>query len=563
MKRFILLFNYIPIILLVNLSAFADIENTKHNLSASGPGTIKAGSESEICIFCHAPHTTTGVSPLWNRTLPNLVYTPYSSSTMQSTPGQPTYDSKLCLSCHDGTIALGSVNSRDTGIGMTGALSGRANLTTDLSDDHPISFVFDAALAAQDSELIDPAFLTGTVRLDPNGQMQCTTCHDAHSETYPMFLVEDTLGSALCISCHQRDGWSSASHGLSTATWNGSGTDPWPYTTHTNVADNACQSCHTPHGAGLPETLLTHSPEEKNCLKCHNENVANTDIETELNKSYRHAVNSTLGVHDPMENALTMNRHVECQDCHNPHEANNSTALAPDVSGALKGVSGVTITGNAIDKVNYQYEVCFKCHGDNSNVPAPNITRQIYQPNIRKKFDPANPSYHPVVAPGKNNDVPSLRGGLTETSIIYCTDCHTNNNGPGNGGSGPAGPHGSTRQYLLERRYSTRDGRREESSLYAMCYKCHSRNDILDDSSFKQHEEHLDGEDVACSACHDPHGISADQGNAINNAHLINFDTDIVSPWNGQLRYEKTGVGTGRCYLTCHGESHTPKNYQN
>ena len=32
------------------------IVTTKHNLSASGPGTVKATIESEVCIFCHTPH---------------------------------------------------------------------------------------------------------------------------------------------------------------------------------------------------------------------------------------------------------------------------------------------------------------------------------------------------------------------------------------------------------------------------------------------------------------------------------------------------------------------------
>ncbi|MCF6286415.1 MAG: hypothetical protein L3K26_14665, partial [Candidatus Hydrogenedentes bacterium] len=119
------------ILWLIAGNANPDIENTKHNLSVSGPGTVKGSSETEICLFCHSPHTATAAVPLWNRTLPNLVYIPYSSSTLQSSPGQPTYASKLCLSCHDGTIALGSLESRDTPIAMTGALSGRADLTTD------------------------------------------------------------------------------------------------------------------------------------------------------------------------------------------------------------------------------------------------------------------------------------------------------------------------------------------------------------------------------------------------------------------------------------------------
>ncbi|MEK7757632.1 MAG: hypothetical protein AAB385_10520, partial [Planctomycetota bacterium] len=41
------------------------VSETVHNLSASGPGRIRAPSESQVCIFCHAPHNTGGVRPLW------------------------------------------------------------------------------------------------------------------------------------------------------------------------------------------------------------------------------------------------------------------------------------------------------------------------------------------------------------------------------------------------------------------------------------------------------------------------------------------------------------------
>ena len=37
---------------------------TKHNLSISGPGSLRSSTESDICIFCHAPHNTTGEGPL-------------------------------------------------------------------------------------------------------------------------------------------------------------------------------------------------------------------------------------------------------------------------------------------------------------------------------------------------------------------------------------------------------------------------------------------------------------------------------------------------------------------
>lgn len=536
----------------------AGVADTKHNLATGG-----TGATSEICIFCHAPHNATPATPLWNRTLPTLVYTPYSSSTMQAAPGQPTHASKLCLSCHDGTIGLGQTLNPPMPAGTGGTITGRANLTTDLSDDHPVSFAYTSALAAQDTELVDPSLLTGSVRLDRYGELQCTTCHDPHYTPYPKFLVKDNTYSGLCTTCHRKQGWAGSNHSTSTATWNGAGLDPWPHTDWTTVATNGCENCHSPHKAGQPLRLLNYAKEEDNCLSCHNGNVDRKNLSAEFQKAYRHPIASYTSIHDPTENFSTMPRHVECQDCHNPHAANSTTATAPAVSGPLLNVAGITSAGTRTDNAQYQYEVCFRCHSDNPNVPAPTIRRQILQPNIRLKLQLTNPSMHPVMGQGRSTTVPSLISPWTTTSRVYCTDCHSNNAGPGANGTGPKGPHGSTWPFILEREYRTADNTTETAQVYAMCYKCHNRTSILNDQSFRYHHEHITGQNTPCSVCHDPHGISSTQGNATKNSHLINFDTTVVlpDPTTGRLEFNDLGTRTGRCYLRCHGESHSPKSY--
>jgi len=129
----------------------ASIVNSAHNLSASGPSTIRAATEGQICIFCHTPHGASAAAPLWNRFSSGAFYTPYSSTTASATIGQPTGDSRLCLSCHDGTVALGMVRSEPSTIPFAGGVVNmpldRSNLGSDLSDDHPISFVYDSALS--------------------------------------------------------------------------------------------------------------------------------------------------------------------------------------------------------------------------------------------------------------------------------------------------------------------------------------------------------------------------------------------------------------------------------
>ena len=100
-----------------------NIRYTKHNLSVSGPGPITALSESQICIFCHIPHQQAPAARyLWNRSDPANAYIPYFSSTLKADVGQPTGASRMCLSCHDGTIALGAINSSPTEIPFEGGI---------------------------------------------------------------------------------------------------------------------------------------------------------------------------------------------------------------------------------------------------------------------------------------------------------------------------------------------------------------------------------------------------------------------------------------------------------
>ncbi len=228
------------------------------------------------------------------------------------------------------------------------------------------------------------------------------------------------------------------------------------------------------------------------------------------------------------------------------------------ISGAMRGVSGLTIAGAAIQKAQHKYEVCFKCHADNPNRARSRITRQTTQTNVRLEFNPSNPSFHPVVSPGVNRNVPSLKAPFTVASMIYCTSCHNSDSA-----SGTKGPHGSHYQNLLAYRYETSDFTQESAFSYELCYKkCHSRNSILNNESFPKHREHLQQE-IPCSACHDPHGVSSTQGTSVSNSHLINFDRSIVSadPDTGRLQFQDLGVFRGRCWLMCHDKKHSPQEY--
>ncbi|MDD5176539.1 MAG: cytochrome c3 family protein [Sterolibacterium sp.] len=563
--------------------ADAAVATTKHNLSVSGTGTVKATSENQICVFCHAPHNNYPSGQLWNRRV-GTSYTPYTSSTRKSVAGQPNGASLLCLSCHDGTIALGEVRNRTTNISMTGGVTtlpaGNTNLGTNLSDDHPVSFVYDASLVAVRGELAAPTALAppSKVRLDGSSQMQCTSCHNPHDNTNTKFLAIANTSSALCNVCHLKNYWSVSDHKNSTKTWNGAGTTPWPHTTGTTVAANACENCHRPHTAGGGPRLLNYAAEETNCMNCHNGNVAAKNIQTELNKTYGHKVATRTGVHDPAEAASVATAHVECQDCHNPHAVNATAgsvpggSVAPTLPGSQVGVRGISISGTEVNPATTEYEICFRCHADGAaNTPSPSFARVIAQNNKRLEFQTTNPSHHAVAGAGRSATVPSLLTGWTTASRVKCTDCHNNNTGRYSSGTpsaptgtGPNGPHGSTYPNLLERQYVTTDNTAESAANYALCYKCHNRTSIIGTgtNSFKEHNKHIVGERAPCSVCHDPHGISSTQGTTLSNSRLLNFRTDVVTKSGTQaIRWERVGTTGGKCYMTCHGENHNGYSY--
>ena len=85
------------------------IVGSVHDFSTAGWNTTKAG---EICGVCHIPHVKNrppdqiGNPLLWGRTMSTQTYTVYTSPSLDGAITPPDGTSKLCLSCHDGTVAL-------------------------------------------------------------------------------------------------------------------------------------------------------------------------------------------------------------------------------------------------------------------------------------------------------------------------------------------------------------------------------------------------------------------------------------------------------------------------
>ncbi len=587
----------------VDTLAAENVADTPHNLSVTGPGPFRSQSEDRICIFCHTPHSSAPDAPLWNRQ--SVGYTNYQSTTMDASAGQPGGSSILCLSCHDGTIALGDMFGSNPNVtDLQGTfLTGRSNLGPDLSNDHPVGIIYDSSLLSSDPELVNPSSVDLPLH---NSEIQCVSCHDAHNNTTPPFLQKPTLNGELCMSCHVFSGadwsWTDGSHAVSGATPGGA--DPWPERKAAwkgqDVSENACMNCHAPHNAATPARLVKDL-EEATCYRCHDGSVATQNIQVELQNFYRHPVEQTPSLaHNAAreENPLTMALHAECEDCHNPHASSGNAAwpmisfnpsnptgsnhtTAPFINGSLAGTSGIDANGAFKPEAEYEYEVCFKCHGvpgDNacdyrrcSTPRTYDMSRSDGVYNLREKLDPGNPaliSYHPVAGnnPSNNSEVPSLRNDIPlnrTISHIYCSDCHGSSISPAAGGAGPSGPHGSSNEGMLALRYEFNPQSSFSSSADNLCFKCHDSGSLFSDESFP-HEEHVLKEDTSCINCHDPHGSAV-------YPHLINFL--LTSSFAGQA-FEITGEGDfneptwiddgqfrGTCYLNCHGEKHDGESY--
>jgi len=189
------------------LPAVAGIQGSVHDFTGNG------WSGGEICGVCHTPHSSNiGTdAPLWNHAISTADYTTYSSPTMDVIADQPTPGgiSRMCLSCHDGTIAIDSFGGNN---GST-FITGKANLGTDLSNDHPIgiqwihqTFESGSADCLNCHDLFNPSVNMGKELKFFNGKVECPSCHDVHnSKVMDVKLLRKPLaGSQICLHCHSK-----------------------------------------------------------------------------------------------------------------------------------------------------------------------------------------------------------------------------------------------------------------------------------------------------------------------------------------------------------------------
>jgi len=253
MKTVYVFLAILGLLLFASAARAQGILGTKHNLTASGTGSVHSTTADglggpEVCVFCHTPHgsDTSVAAPLWNRASNLTGYTMYNSPSLDGTvDSQPTGVSVACLSCHDGTIAFDALRNLPGSGGFTNSpsTSGTSswlftgtpdkkmpvgaitNLGQDLTNDHPISIDYQSAKSpSATSGTNDHATgfktpTTGSWTTDfyyangikiSGGKVQCNSCHDPHRSDTPTFLrINASTGnqqSAVCLTCHNKDG---------------------------------------------------------------------------------------------------------------------------------------------------------------------------------------------------------------------------------------------------------------------------------------------------------------------------------------------------------------------
>ena len=478
----------------------SDVAGTVHNLSVTGPGTVTANTETQICVFCHTPHNAEPApgAPLWNRKLSGQVYELYSSASLDATGlNQPGGSSKLCLSCHDGTLALGTVNvlngQADVTIGLTGTAAdgtmpaGAGELTgftrrigTNLTNDHPISFVFDSNLASTDGELRDPAASphignrVAGQRPPPvpleNGQVQCVSCHDPHlRDTDPTinrkflrlnrFQLTQPLGGAfdqandiVCLGCHDKLGtaWAASAH-ADPSTANEIYTDTAAaqrdFPTGLQVWQAACLNCHDNHTVQGARRLLREGTDslstpksggnpalEETCYQCHSPNGGVLQGQGTAN----------FEVPD-IETDFLLPRHMPITSADQPAGSEQHEITDADLSETPLKL-GKTNLGN-------RHVECTDCH---------NPHRIIKSPLFNTAATPFGVGTHPHGAGHTNIASGVLRGAWGVEPIYGSADFSVDPSGylvkKGDGGTGAGSDVSSS--------YLTRE--------YQLCLKCHS-----------------------------------------------------------------------------------------
>ena len=190
--------------------------NSKHDLSSASTGPNKSATQNQLCVFCHVAHNSAPAvgRPLWNHSMTSQALSWNPGTTVRGTtlPTDITSTalngSRACMSCHDGTIALGDLLNGS--FPVTGAnVDANGKLNSGVNHLIPGSMQTNHPLGVKQPTTVIPGFTgfksvpaTNAVNYDGNGYVQCDSCHNPHDNTFPPFLKIDNTQSTICTTCH-------------------------------------------------------------------------------------------------------------------------------------------------------------------------------------------------------------------------------------------------------------------------------------------------------------------------------------------------------------------------
>ncbi|MEI7744675.1 MAG: cytochrome c3 family protein [Chloroflexota bacterium] len=397
------------------------------------------------------------------------------------------------------------------------------------------------------------------------------------------------------------------------------------------LTSDACAACHIPHAAQGPYLRAT-STMSGLCFLCHDGTGSTYDVKSQwtslslpandasTRSYYSHPATDPASTHVSAQNAEfagVLNRHAQCADCHQPHVATDAvpagTSSGWTASGAIAGASGVAVTNGAAgaspaytltSTSAKEYELCFKCHSGYTTLLAQDPSHPSrWSLDKAVELNPANVSYHPVEAAGKNQEnwmQNSLQGAavgklwaFSTTSVIRCENCHGSSSATSPAVDGRIDNHASANRGILLRNYRDRTlkatGASYSTTDFALCYLCHAELPMKDTSggfttpqmsNFEFHGLHVSGISGNGSGGTDIDVAGAGQGNAVcaechfrihGDALAVNGQTPApglvnfapnVRPFGGQIRFvQATATTFGTCTLTCHGKQHDALEY--
>lgn len=219
------------------------IVGSKHDMNLQTGNGATADQKGRVCAFCHTPHhkldaADLDYNPLWSHEIATGTYIAYGEKTksFDATVGADPLSgpSRLCMSCHDGVIAVDQhygIGGTATGSHLQGDDFGQVavGLGKDLSNDHPIGFMIEDALAKDGASLdrgitafgnaLNAVLVTSNTKFKSKNMTDlgykfsanqslftCASCHEVHNKdnNEEAFLYDKQAGSAFCLMCHAK-----------------------------------------------------------------------------------------------------------------------------------------------------------------------------------------------------------------------------------------------------------------------------------------------------------------------------------------------------------------------